>query len=83
MTPELLCLSTADRYAEPRTNKQHLTSRLPDGGTRVIHVHPLGLRTPSADPRDLHRILHQSRVWRPAAAAAPSEALASPHEGQA
>lgn len=59
---DILLLSTADWNNPIWTNKQHVAIELARLGHRVLYIDSLGLRAPSANARDISRVVR--RVWR-------------------
>jgi uncharacterized SAM-binding protein YcdF (DUF218 family) len=56
-TKDCVLFSTADWNTPYWTNKQHTARYLARRGYRVLYVESIGLRAPTADVRDIYRIL--------------------------
>ncbi len=59
---DIICMASANWDAELWTNSQHIMSRLARNN-RVLFVESLGLRTPTARWRDIHRVLGRLSSW--------------------
>lgn len=65
LAQDILLFSTADWDNPFWTNKQHMASLFAKRGYRVLYVDSLGLRRPSLQKRDMHRIWRRLRKALP------------------